>query len=114
MYFFPFAGNRILTSFSAGIIRRKQSREVASVPLEIFVYEGFFEVPPPDHKTVLEQLKEFGFRLNPHTEFMPAGEEALRRFIERETQNRLRLPYEIDGLVFKVSSLRDRDALGYT
>lgn len=107
----PFANPRNL---AAGIIRRKQSREVASVPLEIFVYEGFFEVPPPDHKTVLELLKEFGFRLNPHTEFMPAGEEALRRFIERETQNRLRLPYEIDGLVFKVSSLRDRDALGYT
>lgn len=107
----PFANPRNL---AAGIIRRKQSREVAAVPLEIFVYEGFFEVPPPDHKTVLERLREFGFRLNPHTEFMTAGEEVLRTFIENETRNRLLLPYEIDGLVFKVSSLRERDALGYT
>lgn len=107
----PFANPRNL---AAGIIRRKQSCDVAAVPLEIFVYEGFFEVPPADHKTVLKQLKEFGFRLNPHTEFMTAGEETLRAFIENETRNRLRLPYEIDGLVFKVSSLRERDALGYT
>lgn len=107
----PFANPRNL---AAGIIRRKQSREAAIVPLEIFVYEGFFEPPLRDHQTVLQRLKEFGFRLNPHTEFIKANETKLRAFIEKETKNRSQLDYEIDGLVFKVSSLQEREALGFT
>lgn len=107
----PFANPRNLT---AGIIRRKQSREAAAVPLAIFVYEGFFDDPPADHAAVLERLREYGFRLNPHTRFLTAGGDALRTFIAEETATRSQLPYEIDGLVFKVSSLRDRETLGYT
>ncbi|MDY3938949.1 MAG: NAD-dependent DNA ligase LigA [Spirochaetia bacterium] len=107
----PFANPRNLT---AGIIRRKQSREAAAVPLEIFVYEGFFEEPLSDHAAVLDRLQQYGFRLNPHTRFLTAGGDTLRAFIAEETATRFLLPYEIDGLVFKVSSLRDRETLGYT
>ena len=46
--------------------------------------------------------------------FLTADEERLRSQIEKETRERSRLPYEIDGLVFKVASTAEREALGYT
>lgn len=107
----PFANPRNLT---AGVIRRKQSREAAVVGLRLFVYEGFFEPPLPDQQTVFEKLREYGFPLNPNTVFLTADEERLRSQIEKETHERSRLPYEIDGLVFKVASTAEREALGYT
>lgn len=107
----PFANPRNLT---AGVIRRKQSREAAVVGLRLFVYEGFFEPPLPDQQTVFEKLREYGFPLNPNTVFLTADEERLRSQIEKETRERSRLPYEIDGLVFKVASTAEREALGYT
>ena len=107
----PFANPRNLT---AGVIRRKQSREAAVVGLRLFVYEGFFEPPLPDQQTVFEKLREYGFPLNPNTVFLTADEERLRSQIEKETRGRPLLPYEIDGLVFKVASTAEREALGYT
>ena len=107
----PFANPRNLT---AGVIRRKQSREAAVVGLRLFVYEGFFEPPLPDQQAVFEKLREYGFPLNPHTVFLTADEERLRSQIEKETRGRPLLPYEIDGLVFKVASTAEREALGYT
>lgn len=107
----PFANPRNLT---AGVIRRKQSREAAAVGLRLFVYEGFFDPPLPDQQTVFEKLRGCGFPLNPHTVFLTADEERLRSQIEKETRGRPLLPYEIDGLVFKVASTAEREALGYT
>ena len=107
----PFANPRNLT---AGVIRRKQSREAAAVGLRLFVYEGFFDPPLPDQQAVFEKLRGCGFPLNPHTVFLTADEERLRSQIEKETRGRPLLPYEIDGLVFKVASTAEREALGYT
>lgn len=107
----PFANPRNLT---AGTIRRKQSKEVAIVPLQIYVYEGFFQPPLTSHQEVLAKLKELGFRLNPHTEFLKAQETVLKDYILKETQQRQSLPYEIDGLVFKAADSGVRERLGYT
>ena len=42
----PYANAR---NFAAGSLRRVKSSDVANVPLEIFVYEGFTEDPPQTH-----------------------------------------------------------------
>ena len=62
----PYANPRNL---AAGTLRRVKSSEAAAVPLEIFVYEGFFESARPSHRAVLEELAELGFRLNPRVGF---------------------------------------------
>ena len=125
----PFANPRNL---AAGTIRRVKSSEVARVPLNIFVYEGFFTPPLDSHTRVLEELKELGFRLNPRSAVfstdgagssqgelfdssgMDQGLEKVEEYLQTSARERSRLPYEIDGLVIKVNQAEVRDALGYT
>src|SRR4030042_2019915 len=60
----PYAHPRNL---AAGTLRRVKSSEVAAVPLDIFVYEGYFERAAPTHVATLEQLEELGFKCNQRT-----------------------------------------------
>ncbi len=125
----PFANPRNL---AAGTIRRVKSAEVARVPLNIFVYEGFFTPPLESHTRVLEELKALGFRLNPRSRVFStgadpsglgelfetpeptAGLDAVKEYLETAARERSQLPYEIDGLVIKVNQAEVREALGYT
>lgn len=128
----PYANPRNL---AAGTIRRIKSSEVASIPLSIFVYEGFHTEQgngtPGTHVGMLEELDELGFRVNRrigffsplgieeavkarHPEWQTGELDALEAFLARETAERAELPYEIDGLVVKVNELPVRERLGYT
>jgi DNA ligase (NAD+) len=128
----PYANPRNL---AAGTIRRIKSSEVAKVPLQMFVYEGFWEEARPfdDHVRILSKLKEYGFRVNPAIAlFCKTKEEAEKRleeaslegqggsfsdipaFIQARTDGRNALGYEIDGLVVKVNELAIRELFGYT
>ena len=123
-------------NLAAGAVRRQKSSEARQVPLDIFCYEGFWgdkSLTPPDHLHILYKLKELGFRINPHFAFFDSTKESARiklrnaglegtpygfsdigEFIEEKTSERGRLPYEIDGLVFKINELAVRDSFGYT
>ena len=127
----PFANPRNL---AAGTIRRIKSSEVAKVPLQIFVYEGFSkDVVQSDHLQILSTLASYGFRLNPNLGyFAKDGVQArqaleaaglsgfggsfsdLASYIQEHTLKRSSLDYEIDGLVAKVNSVSAREMLGYT
>lgn len=128
----PYANPRNL---AAGTIRRVHSSETAKVPLDIFCYEGFWqgERPFSDHIQILETLKEYGFRTNPHIGyFCKTREEAEKRlrksglegiagsfedipsYITQKTKGRAALPYEIDGLVVKINEIAVRELFGYT
>lgn len=110
----PYANPRNL---AGGALRRKKSRETAEFPLRIFVYDGFFEPSPPEHRIITQRLKELGFPVNPRNVFIPAPEvelSRLRELVDRFTRERKALPYQIDGLVFKVNEIGVREALGYT
>ena len=127
----PYANPRNL---AAGTIRRIKSRDAAKIPLNIFVYEGFFDPPLDSHVEALDELKSLGFRLNPRnaqfthmpkeepsqgdlfaeTPGLPGGFDALAHHIESSIRERAALPYEIDGLVIKVNQRDIREELGYT
>ena len=107
----PYANPRNL---AAGTIRRIKSAEAAAVPLDIFIYEGFFaENPPSEHEEIINRLIGLGFRVNPRYRFL-SDVSAVREYIEKSTAERGSLPYEIDGLVIKVNQIDAREALGYT
>ena len=107
----PYANPRNL---AAGSIRRIRSSEAAKIPLDIFVYEGFFsDNPPTEHKEIIERLKSLGFRINSRHQFFDDAE-SLAEYIETSTFERSGLPYEIDGLVIKVNQTAAREELGYT
>ncbi len=110
----PYANPRNLVG---GTLRRKKSRETARIPLQLFVYDGFLESSPPEHWLVIEELKTLGFPINPRNVFIPStgvNLSEIRRLVDRFSRERKDLPYQIDGLVFKVNELGVRDALGYT
>jgi DNA ligase (NAD+) len=124
----PFANPRNL---AAGTLRRIKSSEVARVPLNIFVYEGFFTGENISHLEVLQKLSELGFRVSSRIGFFSnrlTGEEIHRHnpkwtfgsfedlpgFIEKSAAERASLEYEIDGLVVKINELDVREELGST
>jgi DNA ligase (NAD+) len=124
----PYANPRNMAS---GSLRRVKSSEVAGIPLNIYVYEGFFEKQPDTHHEILESLAELGFRTNPrvgffsegaglasvrdrHTEWTTGGIADIGAFLESERSARKTLDYEIDGIVVKVDEIPSREVLGYT
>lgn len=125
----PYANPRNLT---AGTIRRIKSRETAAIPMEIFVYEGFFENSndqPEMHSELTALLDDLGFRTNSrfgiftrdgkfNQPLLPGWTlgsfSRLGTFIEKSIAARETLGYEIDGLVVKVNELDVREELGYT
>ena len=121
----PYANAR---NFAAGSLRRVKSRDVAAVPLEIFVYEGFVADPPPTHTALLAHLRRLGFRVNPATAviadaaagagrgdgFAVIDAATAAQYVAERTAARPDLPYDIDGLVLKVDRLAAREAMGAT
>lgn len=124
----PYANPRNL---AAGVLRRIKSREVAAIPLNIFVYDGYFPEPPATNALSMEKLESLGFRLNPrlgyfaedssvaklrtsHPSWFCGGYDDIRDFIRGEGEGRTELPYAIDGLVFKVNEMSLRNVLGFT
>ena len=123
-------------NMAAGTVRRQKSSEAAAVPLTIFVYEGFWadeSKRPDNHLAILASLKRLGFRINPHLAVFSSSKEQsekllekagleaeplafgdLAAYLERVTERRASLEYEIDGMVTKVNELDVREALGYT
>lgn len=127
----PYANPRNL---AAGTLRRVKSREVAAIPLDAFVYEGFFSPPLATHVETLERLAELGFKLNPtigifadrgdgeavdrvrrrHPSWTVGTLSDIAAFLESERARREERDYEIDGLVVKVNEIGARDRLGST
>ena len=108
----PFANPR---NAAAGSLRQLDSRVTSKRPLEIFFY-GIGSVADLDlesHGDTLEALKKFGFRINPHIRSKITIEEAIDCYRNLSERRNL-LPYDIDGMVIKVDSLRFQRILGAT
>lgn len=98
---------------AAGSLRQLDSRITARRPLEVFIYapgkiEGLeFET----HTAFINQLKAWGFRINPLNKLLHSEEEMISYFHEMEAQ-REKLPYDIDGVVIKVNTFSLQKTLG--
>lgn len=100
---------------AAGSLRQLDSRITASRPLQMCAYGlGICEgsVMPPTHYEVLQRLGEWGFRINDRIE-LAEDAEACVRYYQRLEQDRNDLPYDIDGIVYKVNRLDLQQRLGF-
>ena len=99
---------------AAGSLRQLNSSITASRPLSFFAYSlGQVSAPVSDtHWGVLAKLKDWGFPVNLETELCPDVPAALS-FYNNLYENRARLGYDIDGIVFKVNRLDYQERLGY-
>lgn len=97
---------------AAGALKLKDSRETALRPLNIFTYYLYSEdVKAEEHFSNLEILKQMKFPVNAYARKKGSIEE-VQKFCEEIDELRDNLPYEIDGVVVKVNSIKEQEILG--
>lgn len=99
---------------ASGSLRQLDSRVTAARKLSMNAYSvGFYsdDITFSSHLESLQTLSRFGFVVNPLIEEF--AHDGLERYVERMSSKRAELDYEIDGLVFKVNSFRQQQALGF-
>ena len=98
---------------AAGTLRQLDTRVVSKRNLATFLYQ---EASPATHDTqekVLEYLEHLGFVVNKERIFANNIDE-IWTFIEKVAGLRDKLPYDIDGVVIKVNSLKQQEELAFT
>lgn len=100
---------------AAGSIRNLDSRVAASRKLEGFWYYlvNARELGIHKHHEALDYLASLGFLVNDKRRLLN-GPDELVKYMEEMTKERESLPYDIDGLVFKVDNIDEYDTIGYT
>lgn len=101
---------------AAGSLRQLDPKIAASRQLSTFIYAigGDGEAYGIDgHAEMLDYLEGLGFPSNKERQRCSTIEDVLA-FIEKWTENRPDLAYEIDGIVIKVDRYAQQDELGYT
>lgn len=99
---------------AAGSLRQLDARITAQRPLS-FAY-GVGEVAdgalPPTHSTMLAQLREWGFPVSQLVEVVQ-GSEGLLTYYRRIGEARDGLPFDIDGVVYKLDDLAGQREMGF-
>ncbi|MBN8048111.1 NAD-dependent DNA ligase LigA [Paraclostridium bifermentans] len=102
-------------NLAAGTLRQLDSKLTAKRPLDIFIFnlEYIENTNLKSHSESLEYLKNLGFKVS--TDYKVCSNiEGVIEHIEYWTENRSKLPFEIDGMVIKVNDLQQREVMGYT
>jgi DNA ligase (NAD+) len=100
---------------AAGSLRQLDPRMTASRPLDLFIYGvGVIEGGelPPFHSETLKQLRALGFKICPQSTVVESIEGCLTYYREMGTA-RATLPYQIDGVVYKVDDVNLQRKLGF-
>ncbi|MHB1631132.1 MAG: NAD-dependent DNA ligase LigA [Acidithiobacillus sp.] len=108
----PFANPR---NAAAGSLRQLDSKVTAKRPLAFFPW-GWGESSMPlgkSHRAVMHNLSVWGFEVTPYLRSVHHLTECESYFNEMQ-KSREGMPFEIDGLVFKVDDLTARERLGFT
>lgn len=97
---------------SAGTLKLQDSKVVAQRPLKIFTYYLLSNLNELQKQSEnLELLSALGFRINKDFQICKSIEEVLQVCSKFE-ETRDTLPFEIDGAVIKVNSIRQQNILG--
>jgi DNA ligase (NAD+) len=100
---------------AAGAVRQIDPAMTAQRPLQFFAYgigetSGFAK--PATQRALLDALEAFGLPVNGDAT-VARGAEALAAFYQAVAARRDRLPFDIDGVVYKVNSLALQQQLGF-
>lgn len=100
---------------AAGSLRQLDASVTAKRPLSMFCYgigmcEGM--ILPDSHMQQLNLLKELGFRISPYNQEAKGLDGCLKYYTNMQNI-RNSLPFEIDGVVYKVDKISLQKQLGY-
>ena len=99
---------------AAGSLRQKNVAITASRPLKFFAYAWgeMSEMPAPTQFKMVEWMGKAGFAVNERTSLCESVDELLA-FYRKIGAQRASLPYDIDGVVYKVDRLDWQVRLGF-
>lgn len=100
---------------AAGSLRQLDPKITANRPLSIFCYalgECSDKTLPTKHYEILLKIKKWGLKINAEIRVVK-GINACLNYYQSMTQKRHQLPYEIDGVVYKVNDLQLQNELGF-
>lgn len=98
---------------AAGTLRQLDTSVVAKRNLSTFLYQEASPTTEVNQESVLKKLSKLGFAVNDNR-VLASSIDQVWNFIEKISQERNKLPYEIDGIVIKVNSLAAQEELGFT
>jgi len=100
---------------AAGSLRQLKSRVTASRPLTFFTYGiGVVEGAelPNRHSDILQRLQQWGFPISDHTQIVN-GVQGCLDYYQKILAQRDALPFDIDGVVYKVNRIEQQESLGF-
>jgi DNA ligase (NAD+) len=100
---------------AAGSLRQLDPRMTAARPLDLFIYGvGYVEGGelPTRHAAMLQQLRNWGFKISPQSRVVESVEGCLE-YYRTMGAARAALPYQIDGVVYKVDDVELQRRLGF-
>ncbi|WP_373017166.1 NAD-dependent DNA ligase LigA [Thiomicrorhabdus sp.] len=102
---------------AAGTLRQLNPKITAQRHLSFYLY-GWGEVSeewqlPELYSEILQQLKTWGLPTNPDAEVV-VGTHGMAEYYDKLKAKRVELPYEIDGIVYKVNRIEFYPTLGFT
>lgn len=102
---------------AAGTLRQLDPKITASRHLSFYVY-GWGEASaewqrPSQYAEVIHQLRVWGLPTNPDAKVV-SGIEGMEHYYNALLEKRPELPYEIDGIVYKLNAIDHYEELGFT
>ncbi len=111
-------GDRIFANprnAAAGSLRQLDAKVTASRPLNFMCY-GIGVVEPgfeqETHDSILQRLKQYGLPISQYLQTV-SGVQGCSDYYQQMLEKREQLPFEIDGVVFKVNRLAHQVQLGF-
>lgn len=99
---------------ASGTLKMQDSSVVAKRNLDCYLYFVYGEnLPFQTHYESLETIKNWGFKVSPHTRLCTNAAE-VADFISHWNTERNKLGFDIDGIVLKVNNYRQQQILGFT
>ena len=100
---------------AAGSLRQLDPRMTAARPLDLFIY-GIGQVEggrvPTHHSELLQSLRRWGFKICPQSRAVESIDRCLEYYRDMG-EARSKLPYQIDGVVYKVDDMELQRQLGF-
>lgn len=111
------AGDKVFVNprnAAAGSLRQLDSKVTARRPLAFTAYAvGVVEGDLPTRQAqILERLQTWGLPISSWMSVVQSVE-GCERYFQRLQQARASLPFDIDGIVFKVNAIAEQDRLGF-
>ena len=100
---------------AAGSLRQLDPKMTAARPLDLFIYSlGIVEggALPALHSETLQALRQWGFKICPQSRVVDGIDGCLQYYRDMGA-HRAQLPYQIDGVVYKVDDLELQRRLGF-